>query len=96
MIVWILKRQGRLWGINVGLWDGVNPATKDVYDGFCTDQQCWRTPFRTDREEEGVFSPFFPFVLRLGPSGFPIYVEQKRVCEFYKASISFNYYDSKY
>lgn len=26
------QRQGRLWGVNV-VWNGVNPDTKDVYDG---------------------------------------------------------------
>lgn len=37
------RRQGRLWGVNV-VWNGVNPDTKDVYDGYCTAQQCWGRP----------------------------------------------------
>lgn len=40
------RRQGRLWGVNV-VWNGVNPDTKDVYDGedgYCTAQQCWGDP----------------------------------------------------
>lgn len=37
------RRQGRLWGVNV-VWNGVNPDTKDVYDGYCTAQQCWGNP----------------------------------------------------